>query len=618
MTKYNIIFGECLKSNEFNEIENLLYIDNRNDKTIKDLKNFISCYNDTLCPCMLKYYKLEKGLLKNGYIEYEKDNEDELKLRNINNNLSIAIMKIKNSCDCNFLKKYNKIISSTKKEFISSMEKLKEEINNLNSKINNLEKKEEWETSKKKNYDNFYDVIIDISSILKLKKGWPIEMSSEGEKKYNEFKEQNLLIIGTVGNMNKGKTFILSKLSKILLPSGTSINTKGVSVKYPSLEGESNRKFILLDSAGLETPILRNEENEEEREKKGNLNQEISEQKLFREKARDILITESFLQSFIIINSDILLLIVDNLNYSEQKLINKVKDEIKRMKCNKKLFIIHNLKTYRNIEQVKNYINTILFKSGSFNLQKHEHITAEKTVLNGEHFTELEQKYIKVYHLLFAAEGSEAGDYYNPYTIKFIEGQYSDVFSPKKFDIIKEIKERFYLNSPFFLKEKIELNEFLTNEEILENKMIKLKEEKDLTLKRCFVDEIGAQTFKGNGFEPLYNYFKNGDTLDIRIELPGNIKPVIHRPEFHGENTIIVIDGKKNRDKEPKLAEDNIVDTREFGDFSIDIIFKTEEYKIKPQIKEQKLKNGILFLKYDLEDDKSEESTTTVTLEEEI
>ena len=617
MTKYQIFFGECYKANEFNNVEKILYIDNTGKKKIKDLKDFITCYDDTICSCMLKYYQLENGFMKNGYKEYEKSNEDELKLKDININSCIAIMKIKNKCDCNFMNDNKECFLLQKKELIDKIVSLKENIENLKNNINDLEKKEEWETSKKKNYGNFYDIVVDINSILKLKKGWEVEMTSEGEQKYDEFKNVELIKIGIVGNMNKGKTFILSKLSKILLPSGTSINTKGISVKYPNLEEESNKKFILLDSAGLETPILKKDsdaEEEEENDKEG----ENTEDKKFREKARDILITESFLQNFIIVNSDILLLVVDNLNYSEQKLINKIKDEIKRLKQNKKLFVIHNLKTYRNVDQVKYYIDNTLLKSGTFTLQKHEHITAERSVLNGEHFTERDQKNIKVYHLIFAADGSEAGDYYNSYTIKFIENQYTDVFNPKKFDIIKEIKEQFINNCHRFLKEKLQLNDLLTNEEILENKVIKLKEEKDLTLKRCFIDEIGSQTFKGNGFEPAYNFFRNGEILEIRVELPGNVKPNVHRPEFHGENTIILIEGKKNRDKEPKNKEDNINDTRDFGDFNIDIIFKTEDYKIKPTIKKQDLKKGILFLQYDLEDDKSEDRVTSVQDDEEI
>lgn len=43
--------------------------------------------------------------------------------------------------------------------------------------------------------------------------------------------------------MNKGKSFILSKLSKIELLAGTSINIKGIRVKYPKLENTSYRNF---------------------------------------------------------------------------------------------------------------------------------------------------------------------------------------------------------------------------------------------------------------------------------------------------------------------------------------------------------------------------------------
>ena len=119
-----------------------------------------------------------------------------------------------------------------------------------------------------------------------------------------------------------------------------------MSIKYPDLgEGHENRKYILLDSAGLENPILidENEEGEEEEEEKEefakNYKNEIDK---FRLKARDILITESFLQSFIISSSDLLLVVIDKLSFSEQKLINKIKGEIRTNKTKKQilLFII--------------------------------------------------------------------------------------------------------------------------------------------------------------------------------------------------------------------------------------------------------------------------------------
>ena len=122
-----------------------------------------------------------------------------------------------------------------------------------------------------------------------------------------------------------------------------------------------NRNLALLDSAGLETPVLKGDE-KEQHQKEEETNNIISENDLLAEKCRDKIITEIFLQNYIVHNSDILLLVVGVLTYSEQKLINKVKAEIKRAKLNKTLYIVHNLKTYTSIEQVQKYISDILLK----------------------------------------------------------------------------------------------------------------------------------------------------------------------------------------------------------------------------------------------------------------
>ena len=131
-----------------------------------------------------------------------------------------------------------------------------------------------------------------------------------------------------IGNSNKGKSFLLSKISKISLPSGTSIRTEGLSIKYPELEGFENRKIVLLDSAGLETPVLKDEDylqKEENIKEKINNEKEkedneigIKEKELFREKSREKLLTELFLQNYIINNTDILILIVGILTYSDK------------------------------------------------------------------------------------------------------------------------------------------------------------------------------------------------------------------------------------------------------------------------------------------------------------
>ena len=608
MKRYNIIFGTDYQNKSTLDSQvNLAYCDPNDNRTVEDLKDFITCYNDSICICMLKLYQYQGGLFS-SYIRSPDKNEDEnkKKLGEIAQDSYIYIGQIQKKCTCKFLTSNNKFFSKQKKSLIE--------------KINELEKKNELEEFKE---EEFYDIIIDINSILSLNNnGWNIEFTEKGRKKYDEYKNDLLIKIGIVGNINNGKSFILSKLSKIVLPTGTSISTKGLSIKYPDLVGEfQHRKYILLDSAGLENPILVDESqntNEEENEKEIAMNYDEEIDK-FRLKARDILITESFLQSFIISTSDLLLVVIDKLSFSEQKLINKIKGEIKTNKTKKQIFIIHNLKTYRTREQMEKYIDDILNKSATFKLRRGETITSNiNKVKNGTYFTEINNdKDLSVFHLLFAADGSEAGDYYNNYTIDFIEEKYNDDLNKHKFDVIEEIKSKIAEYSPRYLTEKFDKKDLNSNEESLNDKVIKLKEKKQLILKKCQIDEIGFQTFKINGFEPRYNYFKNKNCLEIRAELPGNVVPNVKKPQNIDGNTIINIYGEKKKDKVPEKLEDNLFNTREFGNFNLEIPFKNSDIKINPEIKEKSIKNGILSLKYDINSDEKDEKIT-ITPDEEI
>lgn len=604
MIKYSIFFGKDFSGKgQIDNLDNFVYYDNGGTKTVKDIKDFITCFNETICYCMLKVYKKEKGWTGTYYTSFEINDEDNRKLKDVSENSEIYIIQTQENCTCEFLIKNKYLFTLNKQRLIE--------------KINELEKKNELEDTKQ---EDFYDIIIDINSIINVNKGWNILMKEEGQKKYLEYKDQNLIKIGIVGNVNRGKTYILSKLSKISFPSGVSINTKGLSIKYPHLsEGHDNRKYIILDSAGLETPIL-NDDYEEEFEE-NNEDKKKDENDEFKKKARDILVTESFLQTFIITNSDILILVIDKLSFSEQKLISKIKEEIKDNKKTRKLYIIHNLKNYTKKSQVEKYIQDILTKSATFSVKKSENVTANiNKIVTGFHYNEenKDKKHnISAFHLIFAHDGSEAGNFYNQYTIDFIETQYNEQWDKKKFDVIEEVKNQFSFNSKRYLEQKIEKNEFNSNEDILENKIIKLNNEKELTLKKCLLDEIGNPIFKINGLEPNYNVFINDNFLEIRIELPGNANPEVSTPKFMGENTIITVTGLKNCDKEPKNPEDCIYNSREYGKFDIDIKFKTEEIKINSTLKENKFKKGVLFLKYQLDTDEKNEKTK-IECEEEI
>ena len=470
----------------------------------------------------------------------------------------------------------------------------------------------------KEKFIDFYDVIIHIDSIKDINKGWRIEFNEKTKNNYESFKNQKIIKIGVIGNSNKGKSFLLSKISKIKLPSGTSIRTEGLSIKYPELEIFKDRKIALLDSAGLETPVLN----------VGNQNSVADDKvnELFREKSREKLITELFLQNYIINNSDVLIAVVGILTYSEQKLLMKIKKEIERSKISTPLFIIHNLITYTSVQQVQDYINEFLLKSATFSLEEAHKVSTQIKTTDGIHYYE-SNKDQKIFHLIFANEGSEAGKYYNQYTLDFLEKNYQNVTHLKCFDIIQTIKDRYSKLSKDIIEKNDEkdsnlsseekngnANDYNTNnsvEDITDKKieeiifddsnpeLIKLKDEKEIILKKCLTDELGFSNLKANGFEPTYNLFKQENKIIIRVEAPGNCK-LESKIDYAGEYNIIKLKGEKKKDKDPQNEKDNIFNTREYGNFSLEIPLKTEDYLLSNDEPNINNKKGLLFIEYKL------------------
>ena len=474
---------------------------------------------------------------------------------------------------------YEKIISQNNKE----IEKYKKENSSLKEELSKIKFLSQPSNEKLK---GFYDIIVHIDSVKDISKGWKIEMNEKGKRNYDEFKNENILKIGVIGNANKGKSHLLSKISKINLPSGMTIKTEGLSIKYPEIQLKNKRKIALLDSAGLETPVLisdiisrKNESNE-----------------LFKEKSREKLITELFLQNYIVNNSDILLVVVDCLSYSEQKLLMKIKKERERVKERKPLlYVIHNLKTYITIEQVQDYINKTLLKSATFKLVLGNKDPNEKGIFFCEIPNDKKAKNEPaIYHLIYANEDSEAGKYYNPFTLRFIEQYYNYMNNLGNYDVIQTIKERFVEKYEEIVEkgEKININSF----ENSNPNLIKLKNEKEIILKQCFIDELGFSNLKSNGFEPKYNVFQEDNKIIVRVEVPGHCE-IQSEIEGCGCCDIIKLTGKKLKDKKPQKIEDNIINFREYGDFSLEIPV-SKNYICTRDNPAFKKMDGLLFFEY--------------------
>ena len=560
--------------------------------TIDDLIEFIAYYfpDRHICPC----YKIKANYENKELMELD-GNWTFYGCVNKYSNFTLYNPNENNECKCDYKIKDN--FTKSKIQIIQNLTRSLEITNKksnikIDEKTGRIMPNDFKNINADANFINFYDIIVDIKSIKDVCKGWDIKLSERAEKDYQNFKKNKVIRIGVIGNANKGKSFLLSKISQIDLPSGTNIRTEGLSIKYPdNLEKYANRKIVLLDSAGLETPVL-------------NENDEKEESDLFKEKSREKLITELFLQNYIINNSDILLIVVGILTYSEQKLLNKIKLQLKNSKYNKRIFVVHNLITLTKMDQVKEYIDNVLFKSITFKLEEGHKISTSTEKVNGLYYVEKnddKNSAIEIHHYLMANEGSEAGNYLNEFT----KNQLNRFFITAKdepFDVIETIKERFVDMSKEMLEKTDEIR--LENFDDKDPKKIKLNKPTNITLKKCLIDELGFSNLRSNGYMPLYNYYKKNDKLIVRVEAPGNcnIKATVDKL---GEYVYIRIEGVKRKDKEPTELKDNIYNNREIGDFSLDIPLKASEYNIKNEEPEIKDGKGVFIITYTIEENKS-------------
>ena len=492
------------------------------------------------------------------------------------------------------------------------------------------------------NAANCYDIICNINSILNLPNGWEFSYTERGLKRYEESKEKPSCTVAVVGNANKGKSYILQKLAGDQFPSGFAVKTEGLSLKYPRSE---NLNFILLDTAGLETPLVKEpyynleEDFEKEKERLENLksNESSSEnrrddavkdetikEQLIVNYARDKTITEFFLQSFVTSRSDVLILVMNLMTYSDQILLNKVK---KRCGKGRKLFVIHNLQNFDKKEHVEDYIENTLMKSLTFKLNKLPMVEFDsndtkprnKFYYREEVFKtdeDNEEEELNVIHLIMAydGKGSEAGEYYNESCMNFIRTQVITVSNIRAFDIKEAVKSYFINKAPEFIE-----NEIKTDNVVEECRTLKLIDDngdplQEIKLKKCSIDELGDESFQDSKFVPPYRAYKtkNKEFFVIELELPGD-KTI--KPECRSINNEyrFYISGTKTNPKElegqssKECTYEDVLFKRDKGAFFLCIPVPMADLPLKSKkAKKVESKQGIVSLYYELNQEESD------------
>ena len=514
---------ESFKEQYINKVDNLTKELNLKNNELQRLKNDLISKNAQINTLEMNYkskekdlnnltnvFKLNENKLNNLHIKLEKTVE-ELNEANIDRKKINKDLKEKNERLSELQINHNQQVNQ-----INNLIKNVGELSNDNKKLKDIES--EIKKKEKENFDlrkenenllntnstrkefigledlkDFYDVVIEIDSINTLTKtGWKIDFNEKRKDVYEKVIKEESLKIGVLGLNNIGKTFILGLLSGCKdMPSGWSVETKGISIKYTEGEKDSEKGICLLDSAGIETPLLDVDIQEKGQDE---IIQDADKYNSFVKKldeiAKDKGQTERFIEELIISLSDMLILVVGKLTRREQNFITIVKKKKKKKENNKfkSIIIIHNLAQYNELEEINKHIEQVLKKSATFKI-------APKKVIGIKNYED------RVFyaeedgtdHFIMARQDSKAGKEYNDLTIELIKRKFNDCKARNKIDIPNEIVNLFSKMSKDIIEDNIDIKNLHISKDL---KTIKLSDEnqpeikKEIKCKKTYIEEM--------------------------------------------------------------------------------------------------------------------------------
>ena len=610
---HKLFFKENCKEDPYSKENIKIDVDKKYYKTEyfslnKDYKNYMLVGNekeirDYFISEMEKYknaYAREKEKIRSINIVNEQKEQKIVELNRTINNLTNEQNKTKKELD-ELKIKYNKVEKDKNDILEGDFDNINGNNKNDDNKDNNGNNNNE---NVKNNKESEYDVVLNVDSINNLvTKGWEIKFKKEGGKKdYEEkFKNAETIVVGVVGNGNKGKSFLLKKLSEYKVPMGYNVKTEGLSIIYRKKE---KKNLTILDSAGQETPLLV--------EKNCNNNKDDLE---FEEYSRDKLVTELYIQQFILWKSNIVILVVGSITLSEQKLYARVKSEVLALneskKMNKKLFVVHNLQNIYLIKDVEEYIDKVLKKLYNIELKEIKMFDAKYEGFD-KYYLEIDNKNIR--HLILINDYCKESAYYNKNAIDHLQQAIAQESDRDTFPILENSKEFLLKISEQIMENKLSENDV----DIMEENQIyklKVKNHKEIKLKRFVVDEMGITKNDENTIKYSYYVDREKYKFIINFELPGGGK--INKPTITSIQGYYSFrfEGEINGELSPKY-EDSENEQKEYEELSKEnlgkIVFsknlrKKHPIRIDFKVSQQEFQleyDKVKKLKYDRENTK--------------
>ena len=472
-------------------------------------------------------------------------------------------------------------------------------------------------TTETPNGQEVLSLSVSMDSVLRLNNpsiGWRLIYSDL--EKYELIKKKPLIYIAVIGMYDVGKSWFCNKLAgRNVLASGYSHTTNSLDILYPD---ETRGSLIgIIDTPGSNEAIKVTDEElikmldsvkgKSEKEAKMNLDQiYFSRYKKLKNDAR---IIQDLKERFIREITDILVVVCNKLSEKEQEVLFKVinhhkeitKERLKEAQDQRKearettLLVVHNFKNHTMIDEVKAQIKKDLSKS--FKIEELPMFSEGR-----DDFKELNNMIYRdqfgIIHLILAAEGSEAGSYYNKPTFAYLKSKLSTMSQRTATDIAKHFLEFCNKNLPSILKQDIKLK-FDKDQRAI----IKEDSSQDIVLENLHYDEFGNFSVFSTVFEPRYSIDeKIIDPLTGKRELIVGVE--VLDSEFkasyirHSDGMYyLTVEGKKDvlTGADLNNSMKSLSNNRELGEFKLKIPLSDEELKsLRKEPKEGKPDSGIM------------------------
>ncbi|KRW98358.1 P-loop containing nucleoside triphosphate hydrolase [Pseudocohnilembus persalinus] len=297
-----------------------------------------------------------------------------------------------------------------------------------------------------------YDVKIEIKCLkLFLEKGANIlSKYDKNSIQQQNLESKNVHIVSFLGLKNVGKSYWHSKLCKQVIQQGNLLATEGINGNFydgfffidsPGL-GETLQnfqkvydeieKFIKVSKEIDDLQYLQNQDQNIDdlykkelidkklmlKEKIENMKSEIlnNQNELYKEK----LALESFIQSFILEYSDIIIYVCDILTLEEQRYITQITQKIKENNKGQQLIVCHNMKSINNIADLQQCIKKDILHN--FSIELNEKMSLDQCAYkNFSHLPRDKHDTSNVTHIVYGREGSIIEEKYNKKSIKYVQ-----------------------------------------------------------------------------------------------------------------------------------------------------------------------------------------------------